>query len=420
MSSVAIDLGHHQALAARTLPGGPSGDFDSGHELIDLGATTTGLVVRWCEDDRPTERLHDRLRRLVDSGDLRSAAATAAAIAECLADLVPAESDDVRVAVPVGASLGHRAHLRAAFRQVGLAVDEHQMVPRPYAVLAHWLSIGGHRRLEATQGKTLVIDNDGGRSSALVVDIAGRQILAEGQITPDHTVGPEAATAALRTLLEAAYGAADPDDPVPWSVLSASVAEIVVAGSGAAHPVLARFLDERFPASIRHAAPERPEEIVVRGLLELSLLTGYRASWPTLALQFDDQTVRPAGSWRPEDASPTVAPVGTRLRFGDAPVVTSEGVGPLPARGRDETILADGELRIPDEVGPFPLLTIHPLGSIELRGTDASLRLHLDWPVAGTAARVLHVVIERILDLTIDRGSITPRGGPSRRATDES
>ena len=213
VSSVGIDLGHHQALAARATSGVLDGGFDSGHELIGLGATTNGLVVRWCEDGTPTERLHDRLARLVAAGDLRSAASTASAIAECLADLVPVDGDELRIAVPVGISLGHRAHLRAAFTHAGFSIAEHHLVPRPYAVLAHWLSIGGHRRLEHARGKTLVIDNDGGRSSALVADIGARQILAEREITTDHTAGPDTASAALRALLEAAYGSSESSAP---------------------------------------------------------------------------------------------------------------------------------------------------------------------------------------------------------------
>ena len=409
MSSTAVDLGHHQAFAALA------------HEpetLVPLGADSDGLIVRWCDSGAPAERLHDRLERLVTAGNLRGAAETAAAIADCMAELLPTVEGEhrLRIAVPLTASPGHRAHLRAAFGNAGFAVDDQDLVGRPYAVLGYWLSIEGHRRRGLPRGKTLILDNDGGRVSALVVDIARCLVLAERQITTTSTPDPFESTLVLRRLLEASYGSANDTTPVPWSVLSASIAEIVVSGSGASHPAFTKFISERFPASTLHDAPGPASEVVVRGLQHIDRFVGYRSGWPTLDVCFDGQTVRRAGGWDDTDTSPTVAPVGTQLSFGGSPVILRGASTP----GNDDIVLADAALRIPERVGPFPLMSVHPSGSIEIRGTEASLRLHLDWPVAGTNARALTVVVENILDLTIDRTPFTPRGDPPHRATDES
>lgn len=412
-----IDLGHHQAFAAPA-------PIHASAPLLRLGAGTDGLVVRWCEPNQPAERLHDRLERLVATGNIRGAAETATAIAECLADLVPVPDDDrsARIAVPLSASPGHRAHVRTAFRSAGFAVDDADLIGRPYATLGLWLAVDGHRRHGLPRGKTLVIDNDGGRVSALVVDIARCVVLAERQITTTSVADPFQATLVLRQLLEASYGSVDHDTPVPWSVLSASIAEIVVSGSGAVHPAFTKFINERFPASTLHPPPGPGAEIVVRGLQHIDRLGSYRCAWPTLDLRFDHKVIRTAGGWTPTDAAPTVAPVGTHVSFGEAAVVlrNSTGQGQDPTRASDDIVLADAGLRIPERVGPFPLMSVHPSGSIEIRGTEASLRLHFDWPIANSLARVLTVVVEHILDLTIDRAPFTPRGDPPHRATDES
>lgn len=402
MSNAAIDLGHHQAFAALT-----TGE----QSLVPLGADGDGLVVRWCEAGQPAERLHDRLDRLVATGNLRGAAETAAAIADCMAELLPIQPEDnqVQIAVPLAASPGHRAHLRTAFGNAGFVVADSDLIGRPYAVLSYWLSIDGHRRTGLPRGKTLVLDNDGGRVSALVVDIAQSLVLAEQQITTDSNGDAFEATLVLRRLLEAAYGSANDVNPVPWSVLSASIAEIVVSGSGAAHPAFIKFINERFPASTLHPTPGAGSKIVVRGLQHIDRLADYRCGWPTLDLCFDAQVVRAAGSWCETDASPTVAPVGTHLSFGSAPVILRGSSAPESA---DDIVLADAALRIPERVGPFPLMSVHPSGSIEIRGTEASLRLHLDWPTVGSAPRTLTVVVENILDLTIDRSPFTPRTEP--------
>lgn len=402
MSNVAIDLGHHQAFAALT-----SGESS----LLALGASGDGLVVRWCETGRPAERLHDRLDRLVTHGNLRGAAETAAAIADCMAELVPMQPGETRarIAVPLSASPGHRAHLRTAFGNAGFSVEDHDLIGRPYAVLGYWLAIGGHRRVGLPRGKTLVLDNDGGRVSALVVDIAQRVVLAGAQLTTNSEGDAFEATLVLRTLLEAAYGSVGDATPVPWSVLSASIAEIVVSGSGAEHPAFTKFIIERFPASTLHPCPGPGPEIVVNGVKNIDQLADYRSGWPTLDLQFDGRVVRPAGVWSATDASPTVAPVGTHLSFGNAPIVLR---GSSTAEGDDSIVLADAALRIPERVGPFPLMSVHSSGSIEIRGTEASLRLHLDWPSVGSASRALTVVVENILDLTIDRAPFAPRTEP--------
>lgn len=425
MSSVAIDLGHHQAFAAL---GGAKHPENA--PIVQLGSAGDGLVVRWCEAGRPAERLHARLDRLVAEGNLRGASDTAAAIAECLAELLGPISDrpTVRLAVPVTASPGHHAHLRNAFINAGFAIDEHDLIARPYAALAHWLAADGHRRNGVPRGKTLILDNDSGSVSALVVDVARCNVLAEGQITTGPTPDPHAATLVLRRLLETAYGSLGDEPPVPWSVLSASIAEIVVSGSRADHPLFRRFIDERFPASTLHHPLAAGSEMVVRGLHHVDRFASYRSAWPTLDLRFDDRVVRPAGPWMLPDASPAVVPVGTLLGFGGAPVVLRQSAT-LPRRRRlgdrlppsaAEVILADAALRIPERIGPFPLLRLHPSGSIEIRGTEASLRLHADWPVAGAPPRPVTVVVEDILDLTIDRSAFTPRDGPPHRATGES
>lgn len=402
MRNVAIDLGHHQAFAALT-PGDST--------LLPLGADGDGLVVRWCETGRPAERLHDRLDRLVTHGNLRGAAETTAAIADCMAELVPVQpgENQARIAVPLSASPGHRAHLRTAFGNAGFSVEDQDLIGRPYAVLGYWLAIDGHRRTGLPRGKTLVLDNDGGRVSALVVDIAQGVVLAEAQITTNSNGDAFEATLVLRTLLEAAYGSVNDATPVPWSVLSASIAEIVVSGSGAQHPAFTKFIIERFPASTLHPCPGPRSEIVVRGVQHIDRLAEYRCGWPTLDLRFDGQLVRPAGSWTSTDASPTVAPVGTHLSFGNAPIVLRGSSSP---DSEDGVVLADAAVRIPERVGPFPLMSVHPSGSIEIRGTEASLRLHLDWPSVGSTSRALTVVVENILDLTIDRAPFAPRGDP--------
>ncbi len=408
MSSTAIDLGHHQAFAALADPSG---------SLVPLGADGDGLIIRWCEDGRPAERLHDRLDRLVSTGNVRGAAETAGAIAECLSGLIPTPHDQerrLRIAVPLTASPGHRAHLRTAFVNAGFVTDDHDLVGRPYAVLGYWLAVDGHRRIGLPRGKTLVLDNDGGRVSALVVDIARCLVLAEAQITTTSIPDPFEATLVLRRLLEASYGSASDVTPVPWSVLSASVAEIVVSGSGAGHPTFTKFINERFPASTLHEAPGPASEIVVRGMQHLDRVADFRSGWPTLDVRLEQQVIRPAGRWTTTDASPTVAPVGTHISFGGAPLILQRST---TGNDGEDIVLADAALRIPERVGPFPLMSVHPSGSIEIRGTEASLRLHLDWPVAGLTARALTVVVEDILDLTIDRTPFTPRGDPPHRAT---
>ena len=95
-------------------------------------------------------------------------------------------------------------------------------------------------------------------------------------------------------------------------------------------------------------------------------------------------------------------------------------VGDRQPASPSEIVLADAALRIPARIGPFPLLSLHPSGSIEIRGTDTSLRLHIDWPVASAAPRPLSVMVEEILDLTIDRSAFSPRADPPHRATGES
>jgi hypothetical protein len=401
VSSTAIDLGHHLAFAAHT--------DRTATRLVQLGENSDGLVVRWCEAGAPAERLHDRLARLVAANHLRDASVTASAIANCLADLVD-QRGALRIGVPVNASLGHLAHLRTAFEQAGFRLDDSSLVRRPYAVLSYWLLDTRQRSPRLPRGKTLVIDNDGGRSSAIVVDIPRCLVLAEAQITDTSTSDPDVATASIRTLLESSYGSRGHDEPVPWSVLSASIADIVVAGSGADHPRFLRFLQERFPASVVLHASGPSNEIVVRGLNHLDRLRGYHCTWPTLDLTLDGQVIRTAGPWQPDDASPTVAPVGTELGFGGLPFVTGE-------RGSEQAAAA---LQIPPRVGPFPLMSMHPSGSIEIRGTEASIRLHVDWPIPGVPVRSLSMTIEDILDLTIDRAPFTPRDGPPHQATSES
>ncbi len=401
MSSTAIDLGHHQAFAAH----GRESTGTTAATLLPLGTDSTGLVVRWCEPGAPAERLHDRLDRLVRAGHVRDAAETASAIADCLAGLVE-QRGRVRVAVPVGASPGHLAHLRTALSNAGYVLGTDPFVPRPYAVLAYWLSTGA----DAPQGKTLVIDNDGGRASAIVVDVSRCKVLSAAQLTTTSTADADDATAALRALLETSYGSAGHRRPVPWSVLSASIADVVVAGSASGHPLFRRFIGERFPASTLHEPSGPPREMVVRGLLELDRLIGYRCTWPTLDLVLDGAVIRRAGTWAAGDASGTVAPVGTRLSFADLPIIFGGGNG-------DEQ--ASDALVVPPRAGPFPLLSIQRSGAIEIRGTEASLRLHPDWPTPGMVLRSIRVIVEDILDLTIDRSPFTPRGDPPHRATDE-
>ncbi len=401
MSSTAIDLGHHLAFAAHFSERAGA----SAARLVRLGDDSDGLVVRWCEPGSPAERLHDRLDRLVRAGNLRDAAETASAIAGCLAEIVE-QRGRVRVAVPVSASPGHLAHLRTALSNAGFVLGTDPFVPRPYAVLAYWLATGA----DAPQGKTLVIDNDGGRTSAIVVDVSRCKVLAAAQLTTTSSADTDTATAAMRALLETSYGSAGHSRPVPWSVLSASIADVVVAGSSSNHPVFRRFIGERFPASTLHEPAGSPSEIVVRGLLELDRLIGYRCTWPTLDLVLDGAVIRRAGTWTAGDASATVAPVGTRLSFADLPIIFGGGSG-------DEQ--ASDALVVPPRAGPFPLMSIQRSGAIEIRGTEASLRLHPDWPTPGMALRSIRVIVEDILDLTIDRSPFTPKGDPRRRATDE-
>ena len=357
---LAVDLGHHQVFGGRIEEGDAA--------VVPLGADRDGLVVRWC-NDRGVERLIDRIDALArldpDAG---------AALAADLATLLVSElglGGSARVALSVALSSVGRTAIRSGFAVAG--VGDVDLVDRPVAAFAHWLD----GRSEQGDGLALVVDDDGGRVSALLADESGRRLHAVAPIGDDRVDDVAGGAERLRRMLIEGWRSLPTDQLVVDDIEAAVVRQIstvVVSGGSAGHPRLHQVLDLVVPEVARSVVG--PERAVLDGLLALDRLAATTAAWPTVDLCLDGALVRPAG-WR--------------LDRDRAPIIVAPGAVLGPPAGRlvtDGDVVASG-IVVPSELGPFPVLFVLPDGRLLLRGERGQppLTIQVAWPVPGVDPR---------------------------------
>lgn len=383
-NGVGVDLGRHRIYA---------GAAAREAELpIPLSEQHDGLLVRWAGTNGP-ERVTERLLALAGHDQQEAIKFVALVAHQVIRGLSSANVERPIQNLAIPCSLGPlgRQAVRAGFERAGMPLRPEQLIERPLAALAGWLAhreqISGHPAREPV----LLIDNDGGELSAVVADPESRQVLACMPLSQGPQDNPDWVVERLKELIASAAGLLHQGGIIQhtdWPSISATLPQVVVTGSGHAHPAVLALIRSLLPAADIMPDPfiSNPAHCVVLGLQHLHQFDGWRACWPTHEIRTHRGTtaselVVDAGQvlWRQGDSS--VVQPGSLLQFGSEEA---------PLKIRSGSVLADA-LVVPSSIGPLPTLHLLPDGRMSIRGLQGTrpLTVHLAWPCPGSTSRVM-------------------------------
>lgn len=402
---VGLDIGRHRLFAVSSEPGGGN--------LLPLAEDHPGLLLRWLADDGP-RRFSDRVRAFAGVDDRAIGAATdvAAAVAPKLM-----AADHIRVAVPASFGPQCRVDVVQGMQAEGLNLDVDDLIDRPVAAAAGWLA---HRRAvsaSALSEPVLVIDNDGGELSALVLDPPTKRLLTLAPLSTSGSDDPADVATRLHDLIEVAARLTHPaDEMVRDDSLSASaarIAHVVITGTGATAAPLVQLVAETLPnATLEPDAVTPAEHCVVTGLNHLDELASWIACWPTLDLVCDSSAVIHRG---PQAIN----------ALGEEHLVPGTTNLQLRGRGGHTVPLAAGSIRGSGVAVPLALsehLRIKVLddGRVLFLGPSGTVPLALcfGWPSPGTTAESVAIrsIGRRAVSVAEERAPERPRLSAAARS----
>ncbi len=389
-----IDLGRHRSYAAAST--------HSTSQPIALSRQADGLLIRWVGDGGP-QRVTERIVGLAGQNQ-PAAISFVGLVADQILRGVPSsihgENSEPSLvqAVAIPSSFGPqcRRAVLDGFERAGVYLEAGNLVERPIAALAGWIAhrnlISGHPPREPV----LVIDNDGGELSAVVADPLTRRLLACMPLSTGPDDNPTLVVDRLRALISASATMLHREGIIQetdWPSVSATLPQVVVTGSGQAHPEVTALIHRLLPAADVMPDPliSNPAHCVVLGLQHLDQLAGWRACWPTTDIRIvDPECSTDEIEW---DKAAVIVERGQALpRIEDAVIVRPGaklvfGTPGRPLRLRSGSMVASS-LEIPPAIGPLPLLRIQPDGRLSIRGPQGvrPLTVHLSWPCPGTPA----------------------------------
>ncbi|MFT7599941.1 MAG: hypothetical protein ACI8TP_002879 [Acidimicrobiales bacterium] len=401
-TAIAIDLGRHRTFCAL-------GDAD-GQRLVPLSDKHDGLVLRWLTD-RGSERVTERLLRLAGVDD-DAAIDTALAVADAVfPELADGETlaTSPWVAIPPSFGPACRQALLRGLAGGGVPIRGKHLIDRPIASLAGWL-VSAEANDHMPSGMVLVIDNDGGQLSAAAADLDSKRLLFSVPLSigPDDDI--EEVGARLRVLVEEAHRLEASDEVVrlgDWRQIAASIEHVVLTGSASQHPRFVELVEEVLPdaALVGVRSVNDQAHTVVFGLLNLGVLAGYTACWPTGKILLDGVIIRSSGPVRGNDID-LDARVGSTISF------TGPDGDPLPV---EIGCVQSSGLEVPSELCDDTRLRLLSDGRILVLGPAGvrPLSFRVRWPVSATDAVTLPVDVigRRAVQLT------DPKVALRRRAT---
>ena len=420
--SLAIDLGRHRTYGARTSLLGLASNESEGAELLRLTDSDPALLIRVNQPGLP-RRFTEALIYTAGYEDEVAAAITADAAAkltQAFAEAASVEELSSRILISVPVALGPtgRAILLRGLAAEGLMVDPGDVIERPIAALAEWLSdrekIGG----DAPSEPVAVIDNDGGEISVLVADTGTKRLLAIAPISQGPDDETEVVLDRLKAVLSRGAAMLEPSGTLrqdDWTAVSAAYGHIVLSGSGAEHPRFQNLVTGLLPATpIAARSTVKASQAVIAGLTELHQINEWACSWPTGHIMVDGKSVRPPGPLN--DTHEELVVQST----------SRSHVSIADARGdrsniQVSSVIATG-VWIPQALGSTPKMRLLDDGRILLLGAPGvrPLSFIVNWPVpgrtqAGTVQRPISVAPlgRRAL------GLVSPRVDRARQAKAE-
>ena len=383
--SLAIDLGRHKTYGARFSSSGTPAEDSTETELLQLSATGPSLFLR-CDLPGQPRRFTEAL--IVNAGyDDDIARKITAQACELLAKALSEStgeserSDRIVLAVPVALGPTGRQILLDGLTSADIGARSSDLIERPIAALAEWLSdrekVGGDPPSELAA----VIDNDGGEISVLVADTSEKKLLAIAPVSLGPLDKSEDVIERIKTVLN--RGAAMLADSGPlrhddWTSVSAAFGHVVISGSGAEHPAFQDLVTGLLPAApIAARSSVKASQAVVAGLTALEQLADWTCCWPTGQVLLDGDPVRRAGPLRDTYEEMDIqSTTRSHLSFADADGNRSNI--------QVSSVLATG-VWIPQALGSAPKMRLLDDGRVLLLGAPGvrPLSFIVHWPVPG-------------------------------------
>jgi hypothetical protein len=381
--SLAIDLGRHRTYGARYSSAGNPADELIEAELLRLSATDAGLLLR-CDLPGQPRRFTEALIATAgyDSDAANKLTAQACAVLSQALDESTGDSERRErtvVAVPVALGPTGRRILLDGLSSVAIDAKAKDLIERPIAALAEWLSdrekVGGDPPTEPVA----VIDNDGGEISVLVADTKEKKLLAIAPVSLGPLDKTEDVVHRIKAVLD--RGAARLADAGPlrnddWTSVSASFGHVVLSGSGAEHPTFQNLITGLLPAApIAARSSVKAAHAVVAGLTALEKLADWTCCWPTGQILLDGESIRRAGPLvKSHEEMEIHSTTRSHLSFADADGNRSSI--------QVSTVLATG-VWIPQALGSVPKMRLLDDGRVLLLGAPGvrPLSFVVHWPI---------------------------------------
>ena len=420
--SLAIDLGRHRTYGARYSSAGTPADELIEAELLRLSATDAGLLLR-CDLPGHPRRFTEALIATAgyDNDVAHQLTDQACAVLHRALDESTGESERherIVVAVPVALGPTGRQILLDGLSSVGICAKASDLIERPIAALAEWLSdrekVGGDPPTEPVA----VIDNDGGEISILVADTKEKKLLTIAPVSLGPLDKSDDVVHRIKAVLN--RGAARLADTEPlhddaWTSVSAAFGHVVLSGSGAEHPTFQNIVTGLLPAApIAARSSVKAAQAVIAGLTSLEKLAGWTCCWPTGQILLDAESLRQAGplveSYEEMEIHSTTR---SHLSFADA-----DG---NRANIQVSSVLATG-VWIPQALGSVPKMRLLDDGRVLLLGAPGvrPLSFVVHWPVPGrTSSQTLNRAVSVSPLGRRALGLVSPRVDRTRQAKAE-
>ncbi len=420
--SLAIDLGRHRTYGARYSSAGTPADELIEAELLRLSATDAGLLLR-CDLPGHPRRFTEALIATAgyDNDVAHQLTDQACAVLHRALDESTGESERherIVVAVPVALGPTGRQILLDGLSSVGICAKASDLIERPIAALAEWLSdrekVGGDPPTEPVA----VIDNDGGEISILVADTKEKKLLTIAPVSLGPLDKSDDVVHRIKAVLN--RGAARLADTEPlhddaWTSVSAAFGHVVLSGSGAEHPTFQNIVTGLLPAApIAARSSVKAAQAVIAGLTSLEKLADWTCCWPTGQILLDAESLRQAGplveSYEEMEIHSTTR---SHLSFADA-----DG---NRANIQVSSVLATG-VWIPQALGSVPKMRLLDDGRVLLLGAPGvrPLSFVVHWPVPGrTSSQTLNRAVSVSPLGRRALGLVSPRVDRTRQAKAE-
>ena len=420
--SLAIDLGRHRTYGARYSSAGTPADELIEAELLRLSATDAGLLLR-CDLPGHPRRFTEALIATAgyDNDVAHQLTDQACAVLHRALDESTGESERherIVVAVPVALGPTGRQILLDGLSSVGICAKASDLIERPIAALAEWLSdrekVGGDPPTEPVA----VIDNDGGEISILVADTKEKKLLTIAPVSLGPLDKSDDVVHRIKAVLN--RGAARLADTEPlhddaWTSVSAAFGHVVLSGSGAEHPTFQNIVTGLLPAApIAARSSVKAAQAVIAGLTSLEKLADWTCCWPTGQILLDAESLRQAGplvkSYEEIEIHSTTR---SHLSFADA-----DG---NRANIQVSSVLATG-VWIPQALGSVPKMRLLDDGRVLLLGAPGvrPLSFVVHWPVPGrTSSQTLNRAVSVSPLGRRALGLVSPRVDRTRQAKAE-